>query len=218
MFEPVVPHVSHVVKLYSELFTLVGPFGVIPIYLGITQERSVEERKVIVKKTALWFFIIGVSTMIVGQPLLHLFKISLDFLSLAGGVYVASLAWKLGSGDPGSFKHTEEEDKEAAQRTSIAMVPLAMPLLIGPATMSKIMVEQTTWWSVVHLVAVLFALSVTVYALLCFADPIARRLGTAGFKLINRITGLLSFAVALKMMFFAAVNIIKATDLSGICR
>ena len=98
--------------------------------------------------------------------------------------------------------HTDHHDASAA-RTSIAVVPLTIPLLTGPATMSTVVIyaeKAKTFPQLATLVG--YGLVIALATALCFAaaQPIARLLGKTGINVMTRLMGLILAALAVEVM------------------
>jgi len=84
-----------------------------------------------------------------------------------------------------------------------AIVPLGVPLLAGPGSISSVMVETRHGAGIVHVAAVIFcvlATCLTVWAILRFAQPIGDRIGQSGLNVLSRLFGLLLAAMAVKII------------------
>ena len=88
-------------------------------------------------------------------------------------------------------------------RTSIAVVPLTIPLLTGPATMSTVVIYAEKAKTFPQLATlVMYGLVIAVATALCFAaaQPIARVLGKTGINIMTRLMGLILAALAVEVM------------------
>lgn len=97
----------------------------------------------------------------------------------------------------------EEGAEKVAQGDSIAVVPLTIPLLTGPASMSTVVIyadRAQTFWQ--HLALVGYGVVIAGATALCFAlaDPIARVLGKTGINVMTRLMGLILAALAVEVM------------------
>jgi len=94
-------------------------------------------------------------------------------------------------------------ESKSAAHASIAVVPLTIPLLTGPATMSTVVIyadKAKTIWQLATLVG--YGLVVGVATAMCFAlaQPIARFLGKTGINVMTRLMGLILAALAVEVM------------------
>jgi multiple antibiotic resistance protein len=103
---------------------------------------------------------------------------------------------------PSGEQQTPEEAKEAEDKESIAVVPLALPLLSGPGAISTTIIYAAQRPSLAHLggvVACCLLVALTTWIALRAATPIGSRLGKIGINVVIRIMGLLLAAVAVEI-------------------
>jgi len=104
-------------------------------------------------------------------------------------------------------QQTKAEADEAATRNAIGVVPIGLPLLAGPGSISAVIIEMQRpnagpYW--LHLGVVLGCILVVCAAIwitLRLAAPIGRRLGVTGLNIVNRLFGLLLAAIAVETLF-----------------
>jgi multiple antibiotic resistance protein len=104
---------------------------------------------------------------------------------------------------PGPMRQTREEATVAAQQQSVGVVPLGIPLLAGPGSISAVIVQMQRSRTAGQRGAVLLCISAVALACwlaLRFAEPIGRALGPLGLNVVSRLLGLLLAAVAVEMM------------------
>ena len=95
------------------------------------------------------------------------------------------------------------EHADTVSRTSIAVVPLAIPMVAGPGTMAAVLVaaqHHPSILSMVELSIVILGLSALIGLLFCFAAPLAKRLGESGMGVVTRVMGLILAAIAMGML------------------
>jgi multiple antibiotic resistance protein len=87
--------------------------------------------------------------------------------------------------------------------SSIAVVPLTIPLLTGPATISTMVIyaERTQyWWELAVLVGYGLVVGIAVYLAFMASGRIARLLGRTGINIMTRLMGLILAALAVEIM------------------
>ena len=103
---------------------------------------------------------------------------------------------------PSGEKQTREEAAEAADKDSIAVVPLAIPLLSGPGAISTTIIYATGHASMLHTALIVLCcvlVALVTWLALRVATPVSRWLGTTGVNIATRIMGLLLAAVAVEI-------------------
>ncbi|MBS0429061.1 MAG: NAAT family transporter [Proteobacteria bacterium] len=195
------------IKPLVTLVAIVNPLGIVPFFIHYTQGYTHAQRMRTAKVSAISaFFVISISALI-GQQLLGFFGISIASFQVGGGLLLLISSLSMLNAQPAEAKASAEEvratEVKAAMGASIAVVPLTIPLLTGPATISTMVIYATQtrhWWEV----AVLMGYGVVVAILTLFAfrlaDPIARVLGKTGINVMTRLMGLILAALAVEVM------------------
>jgi multiple antibiotic resistance protein len=195
------------IKPLVTLVAIVNPLGIVPFFIHYTQGYTHAQRMRTAKVSAISaFFVISISALI-GQQLLGFFGISIASFQVGGGLLLLISSLSMLNAQPAEAKASAEEvratEVKAAMGASIAVVPLTIPLLTGPATISTMVIYATQtrhWWEVAVLVG--YGVVVAVITLFAFrlADPIARVLGKTGINVMTRLMGLILAALAVEVM------------------
>ena len=127
-------------KIFITLVALINPLGAIPAFIGLTQGQSALERRRTARTAALSTFLVIVVTAIAGQYLLAAFGITVPSLQVGGGALLFLVAISMFNAQPTPSRSTPEEADEAAERANVAVVPLTIPLLTGPGTVSTVII------------------------------------------------------------------------------
>jgi multiple antibiotic resistance protein len=195
------------VRFAVTLFSILDPFAAIPLFLLLAGDRSRAERHNIARTAALAVFVILLVAGFSGDLILRFLGASLPAFQVGGGIVLFLMALSMINAQMSPQQHTPAEQAEAADkvsdgRTAVGVVPLAMPLLVGPGSISAtiIYMERGTGWQHKGLsVVVLAVICVAIWVVLQLARPIGDRLGQTGINILNRIFGLLLAAVAVQI-------------------
>lgn len=204
---------SEFVALSVSLFSIVNPFAALPVYVGITGGMPDATRRTLPRSTALSALVILVVAYFAGQGLLAFFNIRIASLRVAGGLLIFGMAWSMLQAKVSGAKQTPEEAREASGRTHVAVVPLAMPLLAGPGSISVMILQATRGGGLGdHVAAVLavVAVSITIWLILRAARPISGFLGQTGMNVATRFMGLILAAIAVEFIAGGLVDIFPA--------
>src|SRR5450759_805525 len=117
------------IKILVALTVVVNPFGIIPVFVAMTAQQSVFDRKRIARIAGLAVAVVLITSAVLGESILDLFGISIASFKVGGAILVMLTAISMMQAMPSRDKQTPEEAKEAEDKTSIAVVPLAIPLL-----------------------------------------------------------------------------------------
>ncbi|MDG5495776.1 MULTISPECIES: MarC family protein [Azospirillaceae] len=185
------------------LFAILTPFAAIPIFLGMTEGRTREQRNAIAQSAVLTVATVLVSSVFLGDAVLTVLGTSLASFRVGGGIVLLLIALSLLNATVSAVKHTVQEADEAGQRTAIGVVPLGLPLLAGPGSISAVIIEAQRghgWEHFAILVGCILAVCAGLLATLRLAVPIGNKLGQTGLNIMNRLTGLLLAAVAVEII------------------
>lgn len=186
----------------AALFSMMNPIGNLGVFASMTSDRPEAEAR----RTA-WVCALAVTiTLLIvawtGSLLLQFFGISVDSLRAAGGVIVLVIGLHM-LFNKAEHKHSAGELEDAQQRSSIAVVPMAIPMVAGPGSMATVLVaaqQHETVLSKIELSLVIIALAALSGLLFRFANPISRRLGESGMGVVTRVMGLILAAIAMGML------------------
>ena len=189
------------------LLAIVNPLAIVPFFIHYTQGFSREQRLRTIWISSLSAFAVIALSALLGLQLLGFFGISLASFQVGGGMLLLTSALAMINAQPAEAKSNAEEIQDAAERSaaraSIAVVPLTIPLLTGPATMSTVVIYADKAKSVLQLgILVGYGVVIAVATALCFAlaEPIARVLGKTGINVMTRLMGLILAALAVEVM------------------
>jgi multiple antibiotic resistance protein len=195
------------------LAAILNPFAAIPFFLVVTRDGSgLDRRTTAAVAAATVAFILGGSA-VAGDSFLTLAGTSLGAFRVAGGIVLLLMGLSMLGAQPGAVRQTQEEMSVATQQGSVAVVPIGIPLIAGPGSISAVIVQMQRGAGLGHLVAVLAcvaAVSLACWLSLRFAKTIGRVLGPLGLNVVSRLLGLLLSAVAVEMMAAGAKQLFPA--------
>jgi len=189
---------------FSAVFFVVDPLGALPIYIAMTQTDSPEKRKMIALKAAIISTILLAIFAVAGTLIFKLFGITFGAFKIAGGILLMSMAVDMIYAKPTRIRTSPEETQEGIEKDDVALIPLAIPMLAGPGSLSTVMVlmSQTTG-SRVKIGIVLCCILVTgllSYILMRGGSMAMKILGRTGLNIISRIMGLILAAIAIQFI------------------
>lgn len=186
----------------ATLFSMMNPIGNVGIFSGMTAGRPDAESKQIAWTCAAAAAITLIVVCWVGTLVLAFFGISIDALRAAGGLIILLIGLQMLS-NKSDHRHTPDELGDAEARTSIAIVPLAIPIVAGPGTMAAVLVaaqQHPGVLSKVEISVVILGVSALTGLLFSFATPAAKWLGSSGIGVVTRIMGMILTAMAIGML------------------
>ena len=185
------------------LLAIVNPLACVPFFIHYTLGFSVEQRRHTVVISSITAFLVIAVSAIVGLQLLAFFGISLASFQVGGGMLLLTSALSMINAQPAEARASADEVERSAQGASIAVVPLTIPLLTGPATMSTVVIYADKARDLLQLGALIgYGVVIGLATALCFslAQPIARGLGQTGINVMTRLMGLILAALAVEVM------------------
>ena len=196
------------------LIAIVNPLAIVPFFIHYTQGFDAQQKTQTIRTAAFSAFVVIAACALVGLQVLDFFNISLESFQVGGGLLLLISAMNMLNARPAEARPNEGTleagAEKAAMGNSIAVVPLTIPLLTGPASMSTVVIyadQATTLWSHMALVGYGVVVALCVWASFSMAEPIARVLGRTGINVMTRLMGLILAALAVEVMAGGLVKI-----------
>lgn len=143
------------IKIFTSLLAIVNPLGVIPIFVSLTRSSTEQERRHIARTTGIAVAVILLVAALIGKFLLNFFGISIASFKVGGGILLLLMSVAMMQAKHTQSKQTPEEAEEAEEKESIAVVPIAMPLLAGPGAISTVIIYAHTSFQPLHIMMVI---------------------------------------------------------------
>ena len=189
MYDAVMAAIPSLVRAVISLFIVVDPLGNIPIFISLTEDMSKRERRKTFETATVTGVILLLFFALVGQQIFILFGISMESFMIAGGILLLLIAVKM------LLTGSWEESRVSPE--SVGIVPIAIPLLVGPGAITTTILNIRIFNVAVTVVSVLIVFFI-VWITLRFIDPIYRLLGRSGSLIIARVMALIIAAIAVE--------------------
>ncbi|MDI9611179.1 MAG: MarC family protein [Archaeoglobales archaeon] len=181
-----------IISITGQIFAVLNPVGVIPTFLSLTEGMDRSKRHRIVRQSILTIFFLAIILAIGGSLILEFFNVSVFSLQIGGGILLMVIAMDMLGGLPRT-KAVESGDE-------IAIVPIATPLLVGPGTMTTIIVLSKTV-SFYSLIFSIFIVVFLAYVLLRYSELLIKILGINGVRAISRFMTIIIAAFAAQLLY-----------------
>jgi multiple antibiotic resistance protein len=194
---------SDVMKFGVTLVSILNPIGVLPIFLNFTNRSSDQAVKSMAQSCSIAVFITITVSLFIGQTLLNFFGITIASFTIGGGVLLFSIAFSMVQAQNSDTKINEEEIEFTEASKELGVVPLAIPLLSGPGSISITVIQANTFTHTLHWVGGIFAIfliSLMIFLSLSYSRFIGRKLGPLGLNIMTRIMGIILLAISIEMM------------------
>ncbi len=193
----------------SSLFVIVDPFAVIPAFIAMTPHDTPAERSRMAKIACLVVAGVLIGFGFAGKWIFQFLGITMPAFQIAASIVLLLVALDMLRAQRSRVQETREETAAGAEKTDIAVTPLAIPMLSGPGAISTVILlqsEATTVWHRLALCACILLVALASYGVLRMAAHGATRLNPIALRITTRIMGLLLAGIAVQFM----VNALKA--------
>ncbi len=187
------------------LLAIVNPIGVVPFFIHFTQGFTREQRRRTIRVSAFTAFIVIAVSALAGLKIIEFFGISLPSFQVGGGTLLLISSIQMLNAQPaeGRKEDVSEGTSKVDAGASIAVVPLTIPLLTGPATISTMVIySQRTHhlWELAVLVGYGVVVALATFVVFSASGRIARALGQTGINIMTRLMGLILAAIAVELL------------------
>lgn len=187
------------------LLAIVNPIGVVPFFLAFTQGLTREQRQRTMRVSAFSAFCVVAISGLAGLKIIEFFGISIASFQVGGGMLLLISSLHMLNAQPAESSPDDVSDgrNKAEAGDSVAVVPLTIPLLTGPATISTMVIyaEKTRhFWEHAVLVGYGVVIGAATYVAFAASGRIARVLGKTGINVMTRLMGLILAAMAVELL------------------
>ena len=189
---------------FATLLVTIDPIGLLPIFLGVTAGLSRRDRTEVALRACIIAALILLLFTVAGSAILKLFGITLHAFRVAGGLLLFAIAVEM------VFEKRAERQENAAERAqsaealrSIAVFPLALPLIAGPSAISAVILLAGTFGPITGELVVggmSLAICALTFGAFATAHHIDRLIGATGRVVLTRLLGVLLAALAVQFV------------------
>lgn len=189
----------------AAMFAVTNPLGNLAIFISLTSHRTPAQIRAISFKCGIAIVIALVTSVWLGNGLLKFFSISIWGFKIAGGFVIVMIALSMLQLQKSLISHEKNEEKKlsSSSKDTIAIVPMAIPIIAGPGAMTTAVVAGQhfpTFIDHLYLTGTCIILTMIITMILLFSTIITRLLGEEGVKIFTRIMGLLLMAIAFDLI------------------
>ena len=197
----------------TTLFVTIDPVGLLPIFLGLTSGMTRRQRAEVAARACTVAAIILVIFTLAGSAILNVFGITLSAFRVAGGLLLFAIAFEM------VFERRTERQTEVAERAitseqlrSIAVFPLALPLIAGPSAISATILLAGAIGPVrgeIAVATISVAICALTFLIFLAAHRIERILGETGRVVLTRLLGVLLAALAVQFVADGVLSLVR---------
>lgn len=203
MLDSIQEHIQFLLLAFSSMFFIVDPIATIPTFLALTTHAEVSERRQLAKRAAWTCFLVLSGFALGGTLIFKMFGITLPAFRIAGGLIMILIGLDMVQARRSQTKETPSETLEAMEKEDVGIIPLGVPMLAGPGSISTVialMAQSANWQHSTMIIAVLALTAFLSYWTLAAADRVGRRMGETGIHVLTRFMGLLLMAIAVQFI------------------
>jgi len=192
------------IKFAGAIFAIMNPFVNLPVFLSLTEGMTPAEQRRTGWMTVVYSAALCLVVALAGTQILGLFGISVDDFRVAGGIVILMIGLGMLNGSAGSAHHgTEAEKASQSERTAVAFYPLSFPMLVGPGTITTIILFTGQAKGMSDVSALGFVLACNLAALglvMHFATAIGHLMSQTLKTVMIRLMGMILAAIAVDMI------------------
>jgi multiple antibiotic resistance protein len=199
-------------NVFMGFLAIMNPLANTPVFLGLTGDDDTSTRRAVALRSLLLAFAIVSVFVLAGKLIFDLFGITLPAFRIAGGILVFAIGYSMLHGEP-SRAHQATDATAAAREAelSVAISPLAVPILAGPGTIATAM-SFVAERSLAHILVTLgsFALVCLIsFALFVSGEKLIRYIGANAVSAVTRMMGLILAVIGVQMFIEGAHGAVK---------
>jgi multiple antibiotic resistance protein len=186
---------SQFINTYLKLFFILTPFVALTSFLTWSRDCTRAERSQIIRRVIISIVAISAILLTCGNYLFAIMGITLDAFRIGAGILLLLSAISLVQGK--EFYDMQKGTQD------IAVVPLAIPVIVGPGTIGVLMVmgsELKTLPDRLIGYGALLAAILTLGIILSIGDILEKKLGRKGINVMSKLTGLILSALAVQII------------------
>ena len=210
MFGPLASLLQFSLVALTSIFFLVDPIAAVPAFLIITANAGERHRRRMARRAAWTCFLVLCSFTSGGTLIFRLFGITLPAFKIAGGLILLSIGMDMIQARRSQTKETPTETEEGMEKEDAGIIPLGVPMLAGPGSISTVMVLMSgapRWWYAIPIFIAIAITALASYWTLAAADRVRGYLGETGIRILTRMMGLLLTAIAVQFMLNGLMDI-----------
>ena len=186
--------------VFIPLFVAIDIFGVLPLFVGLTARMGDRERKRLTLQATATAFAVSAAFLVAGKLLFSFLGITENDFRVGGGVLLLVFA---------VYDVLFASEKEPhSQEATVGVVPIGIPLIMGPAALTTILFLVQTygyWWTIASLLANM----VIVWFVFSRALTLTRFMGKAGSRAVAKVAALFLAAIAVMMVRSGVTGMLK---------
>ncbi len=192
------------INFYLKIFFILTPFFVLSAFISLTKDLDDSEKKRTAVRVTIGVMVSSFLFFLFGKYIFELFGITLDAFRIGAGTILFLSAISMIAEKDDTKHHTNSQD--------IAIVPLAIPITVGPGVIGMLLVTGAEAGSLTEKLIIgtaLFLAVVSVGVILYLSSSVKRLIGEQGLVILPKVTGLFVSAIAAQIIFTGIQNFLQ---------
>jgi multiple antibiotic resistance protein len=185
---------------FIPLFVAIDILGVVPVFLSLTERMNHSERQTLITEATFTALAVSVVFLFGGRMIFNFLGITENDFRVGGGIVLLVLAVS-----DLLFPASKQRNPE----TSVGIVPIGIPLIIGPAALTTILILVDTYGSVVTIISLLLNLLI-VWLVFRYSELVLKLMGEAGSKAVAKVAALFMAGIAVMMIRVGLSGMIRS--------
>jgi len=185
------------------LVAIVNPLGALPIFLSMSGQEDSDADMRTINRAAFSVALILLISAWTGESLLGFFGITIDAFRVGGGLLILLMGISMLHGKQSHVQHCPNEAAEVETKEDISVVPLAIPLMAGPGSISLVILDANkihSWQGNLVLALAIITVAIIAWLVLLVAEKMRDKLGMIGLNIVTRIMGLILAAIGIQFI------------------
>jgi multiple antibiotic resistance protein len=191
------------ITAFTSLFVIIDAPGLTPLYIALTQGMTEKQRRMVGLRACITAGVLMLIFLVLGERVLTFIGITMPAFRIAGGILLFLTALDMLFERRRTRRENSAEEGAAEHRDDPSVSPLAIPLIVGPGTITTIILlaSQTQGIGDYFAIAIILALNLAiVFGFFLSAPAIERMLGRVGINVVTRVLGMLLAALAVQFI------------------
>ena len=190
--------ITYALTVFMGFFAIMNPIANTPIFLGLVEDEDAQKKKEIARTASITAFVIVTSFIIAGKFIFELFGLTIPAFKITGGILIFYVGFEMLMSKESKVHSTNNLETTS----SIAVSPLAIPILAGPGTIVTAM-NFVTDADYLHIGIVIFIFAIMIiltYLAFVLSDLIVKKVGENLIAVIGKLMGLILAVIGAGMV------------------
>ncbi len=203
---------SLIVLSISSVIIIINPLGILLVFVPLSDGMERDEKRQVAREACRIAFVILFVFTICGTWILQVFGISIGAFRIAGGILLFGIGMEMIYAKQSRTKVTATEKYESIDASDISVMPLAVPLIAGPGSITTVIVlaNEALHYHILSIFVVIFSVALIIlltYIMLINADKIVEKVGQREHRVLNRLMGILLIAISVQFVITGLLSV-----------